>query len=92
MTEIPHEELVHFINHTHKSTPPIDTASAMEIEVFSIGIATGEEREGMEEEEEKMDTMTLELVDQKEIEISEMEEETGEEENVVTIKLKKSQK
>ena len=64
----------------------------MEIEVVSIGSATGEEREGMEEEEEKMDTMTLELADQKEIEISEMEEKTGEEESVVTIELKKSQK
>ena len=79
------KKLVHFINHTHKSTPPIDTASTMEIEVVSRGGATGEEREGMEEEEEEdesMDTMTLELVDQMEIEISEMEEETGEEESV----------
>lgn len=79
------KKLVHFINHTHKSTPPIDTVSAMEIEVVSRGSATGEEKEGMEEEEEEdegMDTMTLELVDQMEIEISEMEEETGEEESV----------
>ena len=35
-----------------------------------------------EEEDERMDTMTLELVDQMEIEISEMEEETCEEEGV----------
>ena len=51
----------------------------MEIEVVSRGSATGEETEGMEEEEdERMDTMTLELI---EIEISEMKE-TGEEEDV----------
>ena len=59
----------------------MDTASVMKIEVVSRGSATGEETEGMEEEDERMDTMTLELVDQMEIEISEMEE-TGEEEGV----------
>ena len=36
----------------------------------------------MEEEDERIDTMSLELVDQMEIEISEMEQETGEEESV----------
>ena len=59
----------------------MDTVSAMEIEVVSRGSATREETEGMEEEDERMDTMTLELVDQMEIEISDMEE-TGEEEGV----------
>ena len=85
MTALRKYLIVHFINHTPKSTPPMDTVSAMKIEVIRRGGGTREEKEVMKEKEEednRMDIMTLELVDQMEIKICEMEKETREIEGV----------
>ena len=68
------KKLVYFINHVNKTTPPTtsDVSLAMEVDVPFLGNGLLEEEDG--EEEEGMDTATLELVDQMEIEISEIEE------------------
>lgn len=65
------KKLLHFINLTSKSVPSPDVPLSMEVDVNNEGL--------MEEEggEEGMDTATLELVDQMEIEISEIEDGEG---------------
>ena len=62
------KKLLHFINLTSKSIPSSDVPLSMEVDVSNEGLL---EEEGGEE---GMDTATLELVDQMEIEISEIED------------------
>ena len=68
------KKLVYLINHVNKTTPPTtsDVSLAMEVDVPLMGNGLLREEDG--EGEDGMDTATLELVDQMEIEISEIEE------------------